>query len=118
MDSIFIEGLEVYAVIGIYDWEKTQQRKLVFDLEMASDIAAAARGDDYGQALCYASVSQWITDYTQQHRFELIETLAERIAAGVMAEFSVKWLRLRLSKPGAVANARNVGLVIERGSRP
>ncbi|EKE70237.1 dihydroneopterin aldolase [Gallaecimonas xiamenensis] len=113
-DRIFIEGLEVYAVIGVFDWEKTHKRKLVFDLELATDIRAAARGDDYGQALCYGKISAFITQYTENHQFELLETLAERIAQHLISDFGVSWLRLKLSKPRAVANARNVGLIIER----
>jgi dihydroneopterin aldolase len=46
-----------------------------------------------------------------------VETLAERCAAIVRDEFGVAWLRLRLSKPGAVRGAKAVGVVIERGTR-
>ncbi|MED5524762.1 MAG: dihydroneopterin aldolase [Pseudomonadota bacterium] len=113
-DRIFIEGLEVYAVIGIFDWEKTHKRKLVFDLELATDIQAAARGDDYGQALCYGKISAFISQFAETHQFELIETLAERIAEQLLSQFGVSWLKMKLSKPGAVPNARNVGLIIER----
>ncbi|WP_115717635.1 dihydroneopterin aldolase [Gallaecimonas mangrovi] len=115
-DRIFIEGLEVYTVIGIFDWEKTQKRKLVFDLELATDIKAAAKGDDYDQALCYGKISAFITQFTETHQFELIETLAERIAEKLLSDFAVSWLKMKLSKPGAVANARNVGLIIERSA--
>ena len=44
--------------------------------------------------------------------------MAEQVAAIVMGEFGVPWLRLRLCKPGAVAAARDVGVLIERGERP
>ncbi|WKE64764.1 dihydroneopterin aldolase [Gallaecimonas kandeliae] len=113
-DRIFIEGLEVYTVIGVFDWEKDHKRKLVFDLELATDIKAAAQGDDYGKALCYGSISAFITQYAESHQFELLETLAERIAQKLVSDFGVTWLKLKLSKPGAVPNARNVGLIIER----
>jgi len=45
----------------------------------------------------------------------LIETMAERVAELVLAEFPVNWLRLRVGKPGAVTGARDVGVIIERG---
>jgi dihydroneopterin aldolase len=44
--------------------------------------------------------------------------MAEQVAAIVLAEFSVPWLRLRLAKPGAVACATDVGVLIERGEQP
>ena len=45
---------------------------------------------------------------------DLVETLAERIAAIVLEEFDVKWLKLRLGKPGAVTGSKDVGVIIER----
>jgi dihydroneopterin aldolase len=53
-----------------------------------------------------------------ESRFGLVETLAERCAEIVMREFGVQWLRLKLSKPGAVSAAKNVGVIIERGTKP
>ncbi|MCP4595002.1 dihydroneopterin aldolase, partial [Neptuniibacter sp.] len=56
-------------------------------------------------------------EFIEQSEFLLVETMAEQIAELVMKEFSVKWLRLRLGKPGAVPQAKDVGVVIERGER-
>jgi len=56
--------------------------------------------------------------YIESRNALLVESLAEEIAAIVREEFNVPWLRLRLSKPGAVRGARDVGLVIERGTKP
>jgi len=47
-----------------------------------------------------------------------VETLAEKIAAIVIDEFDVPWVRVRLNKPGAIRGARDVGILIERGVRP
>ncbi len=46
-----------------------------------------------------------------------MESIAERVAGIVREEFGVSWVRLRVSKPGAVTGARDVGVVIERGER-
>jgi dihydroneopterin aldolase len=46
-----------------------------------------------------------------------VETLAERVAEIVLQEFSVSWLRLRLSKPGALRGSQDVGIIIERGDK-
>ena len=118
MDQVFIRGLEMDAVIGAYDWERDIRQRLVCDLEMAWDILPADNSDDLTLALDYAAVSQRVLDYVTSSSFELVETLAERLAALVMDEFGVPWLRLTISKPGAVTQATGgVGVVIERGAR-
>lgn len=115
MDKVYIRGLEVQTVIGIYDWERKAPQKLVIDLEMAWSIAEAAASDNIEAALNYKSVSQRIIAHVEASRCLLIETLAEQIATLVRTEFSVPWLRLELSKPGAVGEAQSVGIKIERG---
>ncbi|OLQ77496.1 dihydroneopterin aldolase [Photobacterium proteolyticum] len=117
MDSVFIEHLEVIATIGVYDWEQTIKQKLVLDLEMAHDNRPAAESDDVVYALDYAAVSEAVTEYIQGGRFLLVERVAEEVASLIMTKFSVPWIRVRVTKPGAVANARGVGVLIERGSK-
>ena len=117
MDIVFIEGLEIEALIGIYDWERRIRQVLRFDLEMAFDNRVPAATDDIADTLDYKAVSKRLIEFVGQSDFGLVETLAERCAAIVLDEFGVQWLRLKLSKPGAVRGARAVGVVIER-SRP
>ncbi|MEJ2765769.1 dihydroneopterin aldolase [Photobacterium sp. MCCC 1A19761] len=117
MDSVFIEHLEVIATIGVYDWEQTIKQKLVLDLEMAHDNRPAADSDDVAYALDYAAVSTAVTEHIQNGRFLLVERVAEEVATLIMTQFSVPWIRVRVTKPGAVANARGVGVLIERGSK-
>ncbi len=113
-DQVFIEGLECQAVIGVFEWEKQIRQKLVIDLTMGWDNRRAAEGDDYAYALCYDTVSKAVTALVEQTPHELVETVAEKIAALLLADFSLPWVRVRVAKPGAVANAVNVGVCIER----
>ncbi|HEY4582664.1 MAG TPA: dihydroneopterin aldolase, partial [Lysobacter sp.] len=106
--------LEIEALIGIYDWERRVRQPLVFDLEMAFDNRVPAASDDIAHTLDYKAVSTRIREYVSQSGFGLVETLAERVAEIVLAEFPVQRLRLKLSKPGAVRGARAVGVMIER----
>ncbi len=114
MDKVFIEALQVDALIGIYDWERRIRQPLLFDLEMAFDNRVPAASDDIRDTLDYKAVSKRIIALVAESEFGLVESLAERCAAVVLAEFKVDWLRLKLSKPGAVRGARAVGVVIER----
>jgi dihydroneopterin aldolase len=118
MDIVFIRGLRIDTVIGIYDWEKAVRQTVVLDLEMAADVAAASATDRIDDALDYKAVSKRLKQFVSESRFELVETLAERCAAIVRDEFGVPWLRLTLNKTGAVTDADGVGVIIERGERP
>ena len=113
-DHVFIEGLEIEALIGIYDWERRIRQTLVFDIELAFDNRVPAATDDIALTLNYKDVSKRLVDYVGQSGFGLVETLAERCAAIILDEFGVARVRLKLSKPGAVRGARAVGVVIER----
>ena len=118
MDIVYIRDLRIDTIIGIYDWEREVRQTVSIDLEMASDIRKAAETDDIQYALNYKAVSKRLISYVENRNALLVETLAEEIAQIICAEFNVPWLRLRLSKPGAVRGARDVGLLIERGEKP
>jgi len=117
MDIVFIKQLQVISTIGVYGWEKALQQKLYFDLEMAFDNRPAANSDDINLALNYFSVSESVNKFAQQNQFELIETMAERVAELIMQEFAVPWIKLTLHKPGALAKAQSLGVQIERGKK-
>ena len=114
MDKVFIEGLEIEALIGIYDWERRIRQTLCLDLEMAFDNRVPAASDDIAHTLDYKAVSKRLIEYVSASSFGLVETLAERCAEIILDEFSVSHVRLKLSKPGAVRGARAVGVIIER----
>ncbi len=117
MDIIFIRDLRVDTVIGIYDWERAIKQTLSFDLEMATDIARAAASDCIDDTLNYKAVAKRVIAFVEDSDFQLVETLAERVAELVRSEFAVSWLRLTLNKGGAVRGAKGVGVIIERGTR-
>ena len=117
MDIIYLHDLRVSAVIGIFDWERRVKQTVSIDLDMAADVARAAESDAIDATLNYKAVAKRVAAFTAQSEFQLVETLAERIAAIVRDEFSVRWVRVRINKPGAIRGARDVGVVIERGER-
>ena len=114
MDKVFIEGLQIDALIGIYDWERRIRQTLRFDLEMGFDNHKPAATDNIEDTLNYKAVSRRLVEFVSQSDYGLVETLAERCADIVLTEFNVEWLRLKLSKPGAVRGAVAVGVIIER----
>lgn len=117
MDIVYIRDLKIDTVIGIFEWERRIRQTVSIDLEMAFDIRPAAATDNIADALDYKAVAKRLIAFVQGAEFLLVETLAEQVAGIVRTEFGVPWLRLRLSKPGAVRGAQDVGVVIERGEK-
>ncbi|MGE6108309.1 dihydroneopterin aldolase [Aeromonas sobria] len=118
MDKVFIRGLEVLSTIGVYEWEKGIRQKLCFDLEMGFDNRPAAAGDDINLALDYATLSQKVSEYASTRVVELVETMAEQVAHLILSDFRVHWVKVTLTKPGAVPNAAGVGVEILRHRTP
>jgi len=117
MDIVFIEQLNVITTIGAYEWEQTIKQKLVFDIEMAWDNQKSAATDDVNDCLRYADVSDAVIGHVSSQNFALVERVAEEVATLLLSRFNSPWVRIKLSKPGAVAQAANVGVIIERGKR-
>ena len=116
MDIVYIRDLRIDTTIGIYDWEREVRQTISIDLEMAADIRQAAATDDIEHALNYKAVAKRIFAHVEASECLLVERLAEEIASIVRNEFPVPWLRLRLSKPGALRGSQDVGILIERGA--
>ncbi|MEW4983841.1 MAG: dihydroneopterin aldolase [Cycloclasticus sp.] len=118
MDIIFLRNLRIETIIGIFDWERTVKQPVFFDLEMATDIKKAAASDHIDDTLDYKSLSKAVIDFVEKSNFQLVETLAERVAELIINDFNVPWLRLTLNKKGALRHADDVGIIIERGNKP
>jgi 7,8-dihydroneopterin aldolase/epimerase/oxygenase len=113
-DRIFLHGLTAECIIGFIDWERRVRQTVVVDLEMPVDCRRAARSDEVADTLDYKKVAKRVLAFIEGSEFKLVETLAERLALLVLAEFGVEWVRVSLNKPGAIRNSRDVGVVIER----
>ncbi len=118
MDKIFLRELKIDTIIGIWDWERKIRQTIVIDLEMSADIAKAAATDDIKDTLDYKGVAKRVQQFVAESSFQLVETLAERIAGIIRDEFDVAWVRVQVHKPGAIRGSRDVGIDIERGERP
>lgn len=114
MDIIYLRDLRIETIIGIYGWERQVKQTVVLDLEMAADIRQAASSDRIEDTLNYKAVAKRLIQFVEESQFQLVETLAERVAAIVLNEFGVEWVRLCVNKRGAVRGARDVGVIIER----
>lgn len=115
MDIIFIRELRIETIIGIYDWERGVKQIVLLDVEMAADIQRAAASQSITDTLDYHAIALRLDEFVREKQFLLLETLAQSCADLLQREFHIAWLRLRVTKPGAIAAAQGVGVLIERG---
>jgi dihydroneopterin aldolase len=113
-DHIFLRGLECQCIIGFIDWERRVPQTVVIDVEMPCDCARAAHSDAVADTVDYKSVAKRVLGWVGESQFQLIETLAHRLALLLLEEFSLAWIRVRVNKPGAIRHSRDVGVAIER----
>lgn len=115
MDKIHIEGLEVFSLIGVYDWERQHKQRLVIDLVLSADLAKAAKTDEVSFTLNYAVIAQGLADVAAQSEFKLIEALASHMVDWLLGAFpAICKVQLKLSKPDILANAKNVAVEFSR----
>ena len=117
MDKIFLHALKAEAIIGIYDWERQVKQTVVVDLEMSGTVRKAALSDSIDDTLNYKKVAKRVLAFIEASQYHLVETLTEQIAMLLLSEFGLTWVRVSLSKPGAVRNSRDVGVIIERETK-
>ena len=113
-DTIFLRDLRIDTVVGIWEWERKIRQTVSIDLEMGADIAKAAKTDSIDDTLNYKSVAKRVQQFVSESEFQLVETMAEKIAEIVLAEFEVPWIDVSVNKPGAIRGARDVGVRIRR----
>ncbi len=114
MDHIFLHDLKVETIVGIWDWERKIRQTVSIDLKMGADIRRAAASDDIDETLNYKLVAKRVQQFVGDSSFQLVETLAERIAEVILDDFDVPWVEVRVNKPGAIRDARDVGVKIRR----
>lgn len=113
-DTIFLRDLRIETIVGIWEWERKIRQTVSIDLEMAADIRKAAATDSIDDTLNYKSVAKRVQAFVAESSFQLVETMAERIAGVILDEFDIPWVSVSVNKPGAIRGARDVGIRIYR----
>ena len=114
MDIVYLHGIEVDCVIGVWDWEREITQRISIDLDMGHDLTKAGETDELEYTLNYKEVSKQVTEFCVQRQAKLVESLAAGIAELLLESFGCQWCRVKINKTGAVRGAKNVGVIIER----
>jgi dihydroneopterin aldolase len=114
MDAIQIRELRVEALIGIHMRERHVAQTVSIDLDIGLPSAAVFKSDKVADTIDYEQVALKIRALAASGHFKLVETLAERIARLLLEDFGAPWVKVAVAKIGILANARFVGVTIER----
>jgi dihydroneopterin aldolase len=100
-DSIVLTGLRVRANHGVFDFEREQGQDFVVDVTAWLDLSPAAAGDDLGATVHYGELAEEVVAAVERDPVDLIETVAERVAATVLAHEPVDAVEVTVHKPQA-----------------
>lgn len=114
VDIVFIAGLRLETIIGIFDREREKAQPVILDIEMGYSTRKAAQSDNIKDSIDYFTVSERLKILAQQHTFQLVESFAEEVSRIILHEFNAEWVKVRLNKPLAISEAQGVGVIIER----
>ena len=114
MDAIVIRDLRVEALVGIHRRERHAPQTVSIDLEIGVPGTAVFVSDKVADTIDYEQVALKIRALATRGHFRLVETLADRIAALLVNEFGAPWVKVSVAKVGILANAKYVGVTIER----
>lgn len=114
MDKIFIRDLALRCIIGIYSEERTNKQDVVINVTMETDLRKAGQSDDLNDTVDYKAVKLEILDLVEKSEFQLIESLAERIAELCLKADGVQCATVTIDKPRALRFARSVAVEISR----
>jgi len=117
LDAVFIRQLRLQAWIGLYRHEKIAPQTIELDLEIALPPASPVfSSGKVADTIDYGVVVEHIRALIAKERFGLVESLAERIAASILAEFGSPRVKVSIAKLGVLRDAKQVGVIIERSA--
>jgi len=117
MDEIFIEGLKIYGYHGVYPQEEARGQNFVLSVRLFLSLQQAGLTDDLTKSISYEEVCLFLKEEFNKERHQLIETVAERLAAALFKKYeSLCALELRVAKPEApiAVDFKNVSVCISR----
>lgn len=118
MDIIFLQEVKVETRLGVPEWERLLPQTIVLDIELAMPHSRSCQTDAIEDTIDYGQIVARIRQTLTESSFKLVEALAEHVCQLILTEFGTPWVKVRVGKPGIMPGVKQLGVVIERGSRP
>ena len=116
MEAISIRKLRMQTRIGIYPRERIVAQTLSIDLDIGLPGDQVFQSGKLADTIDYAEVALSIERLAADRHYNLVETLADRIARLVIASFGASWVKVAVAKVGALRNAEYIGVSVTRRS--
>ncbi len=113
-DVVFVKGLKVEAVIGVYDWERAITQPLLIDIMLETDISKAVVSDNVEDALSYKEVCDDVSEWCKEIKAKLLEHLAAQVVDKLLEKYGCHKITFSVAKPTAIKEADAVGVQITR----
>lgn len=117
MDILFLRDFRLETIIGLYEWERKAPQPVLIDLEIGLYDHKAGHTDDVADTIDYGKVAERIRESVATREIHLVETLGEHIADIVRNEFGAPWVRVTVRKLAILRGVKELGIIVERGSR-
>ena len=111
---VFVRDLEVMATLGIHEHEKLTPQRIIVSIDLSVSEGGGPQHDDISSVVSYEIVVKKVEAIIAEGHVNLVETLAEKFAAACLKDKRVVAARVRIEKPDIIANAKSVGIEIER----
>lgn len=99
-DRITLKNMVFYGYHGVFEGERELGQKFEVDVELITDLAIPGQSDDLEQSINYVDVYTIVQEIVQERTYNLIEAVAESIAGEILSAYSVKYIIVRVRKPG------------------
>jgi dihydroneopterin aldolase len=111
---VFVKDLKIDARLGIHDEERLRSQRIIVNIDLSVKEGSDPISDDIRNVVSYEIVVKKVERIVAEGHVNLVETLAELIARECLKDKRVMGARVRIEKPDIIANARSVGVEIER----
>lgn len=114
MDKVYINGLQLYTLIGVYDFERHAKQRVIVDIELHTSLQQAGKSDNVADTLDYGKIAERLANIADTASYQLLEALGEHMANALLDEFNAHKIILTLNKPDILDNVMAVGIQIVR----
>ncbi|ALO34804.1 D-erythro-7,8-dihydroneopterin triphosphate epimerase [Colwellia sp. MT41] len=114
MSTIYVEKLEIYAILGITDEERENKQKLIIDYWIDTDISKAMMSDDIADCVNYRTVNKEILSVVLNSSYNTIERLLGILLELILSFDGALHAKIKIAKPGALRYAKSVSVTAER----
>ena len=114
LDRIHINELKTRTIVGFNDWERKKKQDVSLSITLHADLAKACQSDQVSDTVDYKKIKNRVLEMVEKSQFQLIERMAEAVAALCLEEPEVFRVDVTVDKLSALRFARSVAVEITR----